>query len=182
MRRPTLTIYALLDPRTQDVRYVGQTVNPERRLGEYAECRAHRNVRLYRWLDGLRRRGLEPVMRTLESGLSPVQADQQEAYWIRRFRAEEAPLLNICDGAGRAITRALRTPKSEWLEVAQELARCREKVRRLKIRLERIAGKTSSRRLERALRELDHCREELEVLAVRHYPEWQAELTEALYE
>lgn len=79
----TTTIYALIDSRSGDVRYVGKTRNAERRLFQ------HRNYplkSLESWVAELQELGLAPDLRVLEivdDGFATVA----EAFWFRYMNA-----------------------------------------------------------------------------------------------
>ncbi len=85
-------IYALLDPDTYEVRYIGKTSSPRRRY------LAHRNTRkrmpVHLWWDSL---PIEPVMAVVASA---IDDDWQslERLLIAQARAEGARLLNLTDG------------------------------------------------------------------------------------
>lgn len=51
-------IYALVDPMTRQIRYIGQTVNPESRYRQHAKS----NTPVGEWFEELRILGAEPVM------------------------------------------------------------------------------------------------------------------------
>lgn len=88
-------IYALIDPETKDIRYVGKSIRPRERLtnhlNERSQCyRTH-------WLQSLRRRNLRPILRLLD--ILPLSGNWQAAErdWIARAR-ESWPLVNSTDG------------------------------------------------------------------------------------
>jgi hypothetical protein len=85
-------IYALVDPRTELVRYVGCSVDPAKRLTKHMYgSGASRPMR--EWCLGLRALGLKPSMLILERNTaSPIEAEQN---WINIFRAAGSDLLNI---------------------------------------------------------------------------------------
>ena len=88
------TIYALVDPRTSQIRYIGQTQNhPEVRLMGHLE-KDDGNKRKRAWLDELRRFGEKPVVVALEYAPSIDEALEIERLWIRRGNACGWPLLN----------------------------------------------------------------------------------------
>lgn len=88
-----ITIYALVDPRDDRVRYVGKTKDPSRRL------RAHKynlsNPGLRRWYADLVRIGLSPVMRVLRL---VEDRDWQSAEIAEIARYVHMGLFNICRG------------------------------------------------------------------------------------
>lgn len=95
-------IYALSDPRTDEIRYVGWTkhtigkrivahVEEAKRLEAGKARRTHKN----RWVLSLVRRGLRPVGELLEETNDPDEAGRR---WIRRMREEGARLTNATPG------------------------------------------------------------------------------------
>jgi hypothetical protein len=87
-------IYALRDPRTNEVRYVGKTVQAlrERLLAHIrrsGECKTHRDC----WIHGLKNSGLTPTIETIELVDGPNWA-QREIFWIAHFRSSGSKLTN----------------------------------------------------------------------------------------
>lgn len=89
-------IYALIDPRTECIRYVGKTNQPlsyrlSAHLRETAKC--HR----YYWIQELKRSGLKPSITVLEvCGRWPWQ--ETERFWIRSLRMAGVKLTNNTSG------------------------------------------------------------------------------------
>ncbi len=89
------TIYALVDPRTSQIRYIGQTQNhPEVRLQAHIE-KDDTNRYKRAWISELRRLGEKPTVVTLEYAPSIDDALEAERIWIRRGHRLEWPLLNF---------------------------------------------------------------------------------------
>lgn len=118
-----VTIYALLDPRSKHVRYVGKTgCKPEKRLTEHIRKSFNgplTRTRKSRWLRELREAKLEPEMVVLEVTTQEDWA-ARERYWISHYRVGGADLLNVCDGgegpaSAEEISRSLkgRRPSDE---------------------------------------------------------------------
>lgn len=91
-------IYALCDPSTGEVRYVGKTKNLTVRVEQHMyECRVQRNHRAH-WIRSL---GQVPVARVLE--IVPSASWQEaERRWIAHFRLLGARLTNGTDGGDEA--------------------------------------------------------------------------------
>ena len=88
-------IYTLSDPRTDTVRYVGRSVNPESRFKahlrvEYSNYRSQKE----QWVAELSAVGLLPVMTIIDSSDDSVIIRQKEQYWINKYTAEGCNLLN----------------------------------------------------------------------------------------
>lgn len=93
-------IYALLDPRTSECRYVGKTCQP---LNVRFTChiRDKRPSRKINWIKSLVALGLKPRMEVLEIlTQDSVAKDWEEAerFWISCFRFMGSDLTNLTDG------------------------------------------------------------------------------------
>jgi hypothetical protein len=95
-------IYALVDPRTDDTRYIGKTRRPESRLR--AHCSNKHHVHSSRWVQSLLREGVKPKMVILEGGLSEEEWPEREQYWIAYYRSHGVNLTNITDGGRHMVT------------------------------------------------------------------------------
>ena len=116
-------IYALEDPRTGAVRYVGQTVRRLRdRLYEHVEECLVRPVRTrrQRWIYGLYLAHLAPVIVELER-VPYMERDAAERHWIGQFRRAGADLVNTLPG-GNEITRFDRQVAREKATAAEAQA------------------------------------------------------------
>ena len=94
MNRPT-TIYAVVDPRNNEVRYVGKTVRKlNQRLSEHLRSKA--NTYCAKWFRKLKSEGIKPEMLELEI----VTEDWQgaEIFWIAYLRWLGARLVNYSAG------------------------------------------------------------------------------------
>jgi hypothetical protein len=91
-------IYALLDPMTKRVRYIGWSGNPYKRLNDH--CNGALRVRSYKahWIQGLLRTGHRPLMVILESGCDARGYIDAEPNWIAYYRSIGAPLTNATLG------------------------------------------------------------------------------------
>ena len=85
------SIYALVDPRTEAVRYVGRSDNLELRYKRH--CLYPSPSRKGQWVKELRVEGLRPQLRVLEEVAREV-AEAREVHWITVFLQEGANLTN----------------------------------------------------------------------------------------
>jgi len=93
-------IYALCDPRTSEVRYVGMTtLEPIKRFRAHlspAELRK-RNHKVS-WVKSLLSEGLTPYLKVLEVVDSPDLLRKKEMYWVEKLKSEGAKLTNLTLG------------------------------------------------------------------------------------
>ncbi len=95
MNEPISHIYVLIDPRTEQVRYVGYSNNPQKRLRDHL---AERGVtRKKQWIRSLRREGLLPLLQVVDSALASAIA-RREIEWIALYKAQGANLVNGTEG------------------------------------------------------------------------------------
>lgn len=94
------TIYALLDPETNAVRYVGLTRYPRNRFRQYANAHGH-TLHMNNWLSSLRSRQLTPKFFLLEEAQEAI-AGEREAFWISECRQSGCVLLNFTTGGEQA--------------------------------------------------------------------------------
>lgn len=106
-------IYALCEPETGEIRYIGITSSAKERLGDHNKDRvATRQA----WLAQLRQQGQKPPMKRLALAYGPrCFAEQHEKAWIRVLFAHGCDLLNNEALLGpRAFV--FRAPLSQWDE------------------------------------------------------------------
>lgn len=104
-------IYGLVDPRTDELRYIGLSTTGWERIrhhlvaarSERANSYSHQ-WRLYNWLRSIAKDELEPVVRILERSVSDEELSDAEILWIAHYRSLGYRLFNRHLGgfAGRA--------------------------------------------------------------------------------
>jgi hypothetical protein len=93
VRNRTFSIYALIDPRDNGVRYVGLTEYPDERLKQHIQ--GDGNIPKRQWISELSQLGLSPHMHTIETVQTLSAAFEREGYWIRHYIHAGAKLVNI---------------------------------------------------------------------------------------
>lgn len=89
-------IYTLSDPRGNEIRYVGKTVNPSQRLrGHMGTCRTN-NIKLG-WIRSLRALNLKPIMDVVDTTTEELWP-LVETKWISHFRSIGCRLVNLSNG------------------------------------------------------------------------------------
>ncbi len=91
----TISIYVLIDPRDGEIRYVGKTKSPKKRLAGHLKEKdgSHRD----HWISKLQRMGLVPRMQVMQE-VPETFGSEAEIYWIAYFRATGCRLTNSTDG------------------------------------------------------------------------------------
>lgn len=97
-------IYALIDPDTDDVRYIGKSIRPHQRLKDHMNdtsfChRAH-------WLQGLKAKGKKPLVLILDRAPEGGDWQSAERYWIALGRDLGWPLTNNTSGGDGVVDLA----------------------------------------------------------------------------
>jgi hypothetical protein len=93
----TTHIYGLVDPRTQEIRYIGKSIRPKERLMNHCNeppSNCHRS----HWIQELKRLGIKPDMIFLESVSGEWPWQESEKWWIKHGRDNGWPLTNNTDG------------------------------------------------------------------------------------
>lgn len=91
-------IYGLVDPRTQFLRYVGKSADPNRRLKQHiAEARRRQSFATRRWVWHLIGLGLGPELVVLDEA-PEAEINDAECFWIAAMRLAGCALTNIKPG------------------------------------------------------------------------------------
>jgi hypothetical protein len=93
-------VYTLSDPRDGAIRYVGWTVDIERRLHLHiwhSTRRYERHRYKAKWIRSLTSKGLAPLISTVESGYGD-DWKEAEPRWIAKLKADGYKLTNLTDG------------------------------------------------------------------------------------
>lgn len=110
MRKPTdfqnrtVTIYALIDPRDNQLRYVGRTVLPLVRRLKHHIHQANKNERRYCqcWIRAVLKDGHKPEIVDLET-VPGSQWEEAEQFWIAYWKYIGADLTNLSIGGGGSL-------------------------------------------------------------------------------
>jgi hypothetical protein len=91
-------IYALLDPITKEVRYIGQTTDIKTRLASHFRLSQLKDItRKNGWIKSLLKKGLLPDYQIICECSSKEELNEKEIYYISLFR-ESGKLTNHSDG------------------------------------------------------------------------------------
>jgi hypothetical protein len=91
----TTFIYALIDPNTQEIRYLGKSDDPCRRLQGHLDDK--RKTHKASWLKSLKDKEQKPILNIVEE-VPFGQWHERERHWIAFYRKQGAPLTNMADG------------------------------------------------------------------------------------
>lgn len=107
MPHKVVYIYALIDPRTNEVRYIGKTTDPKGRLYEHTK-KSDLATHKAHWINQLRAEGLRPRMEILEE-TTAAKWEKRERHWIAYGKAQGWRLTNIRAGGNptKEETRAI---------------------------------------------------------------------------
>src|SRR5207247_9439398 len=114
-------IYALCDPRTDRVMYVGRSIDTDYRFRTH-RTRIHGNRKLAQWIGILIREGLEPKQQILEQCHSETELDDAEKKWIRKFTVLGQPEFNISIGGNvRVAGKVHNSHPDDWFQFFRKM-------------------------------------------------------------
>ncbi|WP_455233242.1 ribonuclease H1 domain-containing protein [Geopseudomonas aromaticivorans] len=89
------TVYAIIDPRTDDPIYVGQTVNFERRKEQHLANAEKGHPRRISWrMAEILHRGDQPAFKVVQRCDTDEEALQAESAWVKRYTERGLDLCN----------------------------------------------------------------------------------------
>lgn len=91
MSKKPFHIYALIDPDTQQIRYIGKTQNPKQRLAKHLNDK--KDTAKCQWVQSLRAQGKKPEMILLDN-CEWTTSLVLEAAWIQTLSEDGFPLTN----------------------------------------------------------------------------------------
>lgn len=94
--RSPVQIYALTDPDTDEVRYVGKARDAKHRLASHYRDARHRKTKVYAWINSLASQSKTVGLRILEE-VAESDWEQRERHWIAYYRTF-GQLTNLADG------------------------------------------------------------------------------------
>lgn len=93
-------IYALSDPISKEIRYIGKTKNLNKRLRshiDYAKNKNRKRRYVSDWILGLLKNNLKPIVILIEETTLEIWSER-EKYWIKHFKSLQFNLCNLTDG------------------------------------------------------------------------------------
>lgn len=166
-------IYALCDPKTNNVRYIGKSIRPKARYADHLNDKS--KTHKVNWIKSLASKGLKPTMIILQTLSDNEDWQKAEINWIKQAKDNGWDLVNSTDGgdgvlniSGEGRERMLKTwkgrkhkPETLLKLSARSKGRVKKEESRLKLS-EKMAGReiTWKDKLKEAVRKFTD--EELE--------------------
>ncbi len=94
-----ISIYTLTDPRTNEIRYIGKTINKLNiRLSKHISNVKYGKLNYCKnWILSLMKLGLKPIIQLIEE-TNESQWEEREKFWIKQFKLEGKRLTNATEG------------------------------------------------------------------------------------
>ncbi len=177
----TTGIYALIDPRTHRVMYVGQSIDIDYRFRQHLNGWLHdSNTQKVLWISELRKLGLKPILKVLQE-CRFYECDEVETRWIRHFKVMGQCEFNKSPGGStRRPSRRLNGHPDDWLQLGLKVKQADAllwEIRKDACALAGARGDTVIRKLSDALLK---AKSALEDILLKTFPEWQ-ELTRVFF-
>lgn len=115
--KPKITIYALKDPRTDLICYIGQAANPQARLAQHCKELVFNfgGTPKQEWITELYKLGLKPEMKVLKE-VRPEIATETEYKMIKQYSDSGSELLNtVANTEGKKVL--VRRKSKELLKI-----------------------------------------------------------------
>lgn len=124
-----IKIYALKDPETEQIRYVGKTEKYlNKRLSGHLSSKETNHK--YHWINSLKVKNLEPIISILEECTEDIW-EEREKYWISYYR-KISNLTNLTDGGkgnqNQFFSKASQEKKSKSLKGRIVSQKTRDKI------------------------------------------------------
>lgn len=114
-------VYCLIDPRTEEIRYIGKTVATlPTRLSQHCYAAANNKWRSHvnSWIKSLLDAGMRPIIRALSVVNDKHILSQEECRLIAYYKTHGARLTNLTDGGDGALGRVLSKASIEKMRIS----------------------------------------------------------------
>jgi hypothetical protein len=167
-------VYALIDPRSGRVMYVGQSLDIDYRYRQHVNPRVYSgNVEKDRWISGLRASGLKPRLAILSECDWP-ESDEVERQYIKNYKSNGQCELNIAAGGqqSRAVSKLANSHKDDWFQLGRKLKTARELLVEVVSEVGVLAGPKASGEAIETTQAVDKFKAKMEARLVKAFPEW----------
>ena len=132
-------IYALKCPLTDEIKYVGQTINGITRPLEHIINKSH-SSKVNAWVNGLSEMGLSPHIIILEKELHRKELNSREIYWIHYYIKAGHKLLNVSHYDFDLTVEKHEENPLNMLSIAKFVKVCRRKMGYTQPQFSKLAG------------------------------------------
>src|SRR6266496_4132123 len=105
------SVYALVDPRDEAIRYIGMSKNVWRRYAMHLVMASRMTPEKDAWVKELNRLDLSPLLKILEIAETKEEARKRETHWIQHYLNIDAQLINMVN-TGKPFPIRARIPPS----------------------------------------------------------------------
>ncbi len=114
-------VYALKDPRTQEIRYIGKSTSGMRRALQHKDSSSLKKIcHKNNWIKSLLSSGLMYQIDILQECASNEETIQQEVYWIKFHKEAGANLTNLTDGGEGTLGRLASEETRQLISLAKK--------------------------------------------------------------
>lgn len=114
-------VYALKDPRTQEIRYIGKSTSGMRRVLQHKNSSSLKKIsHKNNWIKSLLDSGLMYQIEILQNCSSNEETLQAEMYWIKFHKEAGANLTNLTDGGEGTLGRLASEETKQLISLAKK--------------------------------------------------------------
>jgi hypothetical protein len=169
-------VYALIDPRSGRVMYVGQSIDIDFRYRQHCDpfvTTSDCNLRKRHWIDELRKSDLTPTLVILERCEYP-DSDEIERHYIRDFRAQGQCEFNIADGGRNCRAVGVNQGhRDDWFQLGLKIKRADALLWEIAQDLCRLSGARLADRMINLMTKLRRIKWAIEIDLEKRFPEWK---------
>jgi hypothetical protein len=167
-------IYALADPRTGRIMYVGQSIDIDKRYRSHLDIdRYEPNIAKRRWLRELARLNLKPSLIVLEE-CAFAELDEAERRTISSLKASGLAELNLTPGGStdRSVSRLGNSHPDDWFQLGLKVKRARGLILSIIEDSAKLGGKSHAVAWRKVLSGIDSAKARLEGILQLTFPKW----------
>jgi hypothetical protein len=168
-------IYALVDPRTDRIMYVGQSIDIDKRYRSHLDTdRYEPNVPKRRWIKELTKAGMKPQLIVLEE-CGFAELDEAERRILSSLKAEGSAELNLAPGGAgnRSVSKLSNSHPDDWFQLGLKVKRARGLILSIIEDSARLGGKSHAVAWRKVLSGIDGAKAKLEGILQLTFPLWQ---------